>query len=108
MRDTDISSPLMISAATLMLDSESQKMKLSIYLNCGGLTLKKKLANTSTAFSNYLAKNGIKHELTNPYTLQENGVSKCANWTLNNLAHSMIADAQEVLQAKSLPTALWS
>src|SRR5260370_25956932 len=62
----------------------------------------------SMAFSNYLAKNGIKCELANPYTPQENGVSKCANWTLNNLAHSMIANAKEVLQAKSLPASLWS
>src|SRR5260370_6143121 len=63
---------------------------------------------TSTAFSSYLAENGIKCELTNAYTPQENGVSKCANWTLNNLAQSMIADAREVLQAKSLPVSLWS
>ena len=41
---------------------------------------------TSTAFGQYLAENGVKHELTNAYTLQENGVSKCANHTLNNLA----------------------
>ena len=40
---------------------------------------------TSTAFSQYLANNGIKCELTNAYTLQENGVSDCANCTLNNL-----------------------
>ena len=65
---------------------------------------------TSMAFSSYLAENGIKRELTNAYTLQENSVSKHANWTLNNLACSMIADAKEVevLQHKSLPTSLWS
>src|SRR5260370_24913725 len=63
---------------------------------------------TSMAFSNYLAKNRIKHELINPYTPQENGVSECANQTLNNLTQSMIADAREVLQVKSLPTSLWS
>ena len=49
------------------------------------------------AFSSYLAKNGIKRELTNAYTLQENSVSECANQTLNNLTQSMIADAKEVL-----------
>src|SRR5260370_1604194 len=41
---------------------------------------------TSMAFSQYLAENGIKPELTNAYTLQENSVSKHANHTLNNLA----------------------
>ena len=34
---------------------------------------------TSHAFSGYLAETGIKHELTNMYTHQENGVSECAN-----------------------------
>ncbi len=63
---------------------------------------------TSNAFSTYLADNGIKCELTNVYTPQENGVSKCANHTLNNLAWSMIADTKEVLQNKSLPPSLWS
>src|SRR5260370_38952980 len=63
---------------------------------------------TSTVFSSYLAENGIKCELTNAYTPQENGVSECANQTLNNLGQLMIADAREVLQAKSLPTSLWS
>ncbi len=63
---------------------------------------------TSNMFSTYLADNSIKHELTNVYTPQENSVSECANHTLNNLAWSMIADAKEVLQHKSLPTSLWS
>ena len=63
---------------------------------------------TSNAFSTYLAEHGIKHELTNAYTPQENSISKQANWTLNNLTYSMIADTKEVLQAKSLPSSLWS
>ena len=63
---------------------------------------------TSGAFNIYLAENGIKCETTNPYTLQENGVSEQANRTINNLACSMLADAKEVLQAKALPLALWS
>src|SRR5260221_3607223 len=63
---------------------------------------------TSSAFNTFLAENSIKRELTNPYTPQENGVSEQANRTINNLAHSMIADAQEVLKAKALPPALWS
>ncbi len=63
---------------------------------------------TSNIFSTYLADNGIKCELTNVYTPQENGVSEHANHTLNNLAQSMIADTKEVLQHKSLPASLWS
>src|SRR5260370_5954152 len=63
---------------------------------------------TSNAFSTYLADNGIKCKLTNAYTPQENGVSECANCTLNNLAQSMITDAKEVLQNKSLRPSLWS
>src|SRR5258708_37870926 len=63
---------------------------------------------TSSAFNTFLAENGIKREVTNPYTPQENGVSEWANHTINNLAHSMIANAREVLKAKALPPALWS
>ena len=63
---------------------------------------------TSSAFNTFLAKNGIKREVTNLYTPQENGVSEWANHTINNLAHSMIANAREVLKAKALPPALWS
>ena len=36
---------------------------------------------TSNAFSTYLAEHGIKRELTNAYTPQENSVSEWANWT---------------------------
>ncbi len=63
---------------------------------------------TSNNFSTYLAEHSIKCELTNTYTPQENSISEWANQTLNNLAHSMIADTKEVLQAKSLPSSLWS
>ena len=63
---------------------------------------------TSAVFSSYLAENGIKCELTNAYTPQENGVSECANCTMNNLACSMIANVKVVLQSKSLPASLWS
>ncbi len=63
---------------------------------------------TSSTFNTYLAEHGIKHEVTNAYTPQENGVSECANQTINNLAHSMMADVKEVLKSKSLPLSLWS
>jgi len=63
---------------------------------------------TSSTFNAYLAKHGIKHEVTNVYTPQENGVSEHANWTINNLTHSMMADMKEVLKSKSLPLSLWS
>jgi len=63
---------------------------------------------TSSTFNAYLAKHGIKHEVTNAYTPQENGVSEHANQTINNLTHSMMANAKEVLKSKSLPLSLWS
>ncbi len=40
----------------------------------------------STAFNSFLAECGIKHETTNVYTPQENGVSEHANRTINTLA----------------------
>ncbi len=61
----------------------------------------------SRNFTSYLAEHSIKHEITNAYTPQENGVSECANQTISTLTHSMIADTKEVLQAKSLPLSLW-
>ncbi len=63
---------------------------------------------TSSTFNAYLAEHGIKHEVTNAYTPQENGVSECANWTINNLTCSMMANMKEVLKSKSLPLSLWS
>ena len=63
---------------------------------------------TSGAFKAFLDEKGIKREVMNAYTPQENGVSECANRTLNNITRSMMADAKEVLQAKSLPLNLWS
>ena len=63
---------------------------------------------TSGAFKAFLDEKGIKREVTNAYTPQENGVSECANQTLNNLAHSMMADAKGVLQVKLLLPNLWS
>ncbi len=61
----------------------------------------------SHTFTSYLAEHGIKCEITNVYTPQENGVSERTNWTISTLACSMIADTKEVLQVKSLPLSLW-
>jgi len=63
---------------------------------------------SSQEFKSYLAEHGIKREITNAFTPQENGVSERANRTINNLARSMIADANEVLQAKQLPLSFWA
>ena len=60
------------------------------------------------AFSDFLSSCRVKHEVTNMYTPQENGVLEHANCTINNLVRSMIADAKEALNAKALPLALWS
>ncbi len=65
------------------------------------------VANICPTLSPHLAEHGIKCKITNTYTPQENGVSECANWRISTLAHSMIADTKEVLQAKSLPLSLW-
>ncbi len=40
----------------------------------------------SQAFSDFLLSCRVKHEVTNVYTPQENGVLECANRTINNLA----------------------
>ena len=59
-------------------EKETSKSLKILHMDGGG-------EYTSTAFSSYLAENGIKCELTNAYTPQENGVSEHANHTLNNL-----------------------
>src|SRR5258708_13444631 len=63
---------------------------------------------TSATFSSFLAECGIKCETMNTYTPQENGVSKCANRTINTLARSLLADANEVLKDKALHMTLCS
>ena len=41
---------------------------------------------TSGAFKAFLDEKGIKQEVMNAYTPQENGISECTNQTLNNIA----------------------
>ena len=47
-----------------------------------------------------LAKHGIKHNLSAPYTPQQNGVAERANRTVLEAARSMLA-------AKGVPVTLW-
>jgi hypothetical protein len=54
----------------------------------------------SKEFKSYLESKGIKHEKTNAYTPQENGVAERMNWTLVESAHSMLNDA-------NLPNSFW-
>jgi transposase InsO family protein len=54
----------------------------------------------SKEFKSYLESKGIKHEKTNAYTLQENGVAERMNCTLVESACSMLNDA-------NLPNSFW-
>ena len=81
-------------------EKETEKSLKIFWTNGGG-------EYTSKAFNAYLDEHGISWETTNAYTPQENGVAECVNWTINNLAQSMFADAKETLKAKSLPPNLW-
>src|SRR5258707_198000 len=101
--------PLKYSAESLVISVDQWKpLQLRVtdilsllWMNGGGEYM-------SQAFSNFLSSCRVKHEVTNAYTPQENGVLEHANRTINNLAQSMIADAKEALNAKALPLALWS
>ena len=53
------------------------------------------------AFDDFLAKNGIQHDKTAPFTPQQNGVAERANRTLMECARSM-------LHSKRLPSYLWA
>ena len=64
---------------------------------------------TSAEFSSYLAKEGIKHELTIPHTPQQNGVAKRLNRTLIKGVHTMLADSKlpHRFWAEALSTAVY-
>ena len=49
---------------------------------------------TSSEFASYLTKEGIKHELTIPHTLQQNGVAERLNRTLIESVRTMLADSK--------------
>ena len=55
---------------------------------------------TSTEFSNYCISNGIKRDLTAPYSPQQNGVAERKNRTVMSMVRAM-------LKAKDLPRELW-
>ena len=54
----------------------------------------------SKEFQDWLAKNGIRHETTAPYTPQQNGVAERANRTIMEAARSQ-------MHAKKIPMELW-
>jgi hypothetical protein len=56
---------------------------------------------TSRQFEAYLAKEGIKHQLTIPYTPQQNGVSERRNRTLMEMARCLLYE-------KKLPLNFWA
>ena len=64
---------------------------------------------TSNNFSSYLRKEGVRHELTIPNTLQQNGVAKRLNRTLVETAHTGLSGAKlpKKIWAKALNTAVY-
>ena len=64
---------------------------------------------TSTEFTSYLTKEGIKHELTIPHTPQQNGVAKRLNHTLIEAVRTMLADSKlpHRFWAEALSTAVY-
>ena len=56
---------------------------------------------TSHKFEEYLVKEGIKHQLTVPYTSQQNGVSERRNRTLMEMARCLLYE-------KKLPLKFWA
>jgi hypothetical protein len=62
----------------------------------------------SEAFKNFLAKEGIKHEVANPKTPLPCGAAEQENGTLNNRARSMLEYAKMVVKTKNLPPSFWN
>ena len=64
---------------------------------------------TSGKLENYLKKEGIKHELTIPKCLEQNGVAERFNKTLVEMVRSMLADSElpKSFWAKALVTAIY-
>ena len=54
----------------------------------------------STSLQDYFKSKGVHHEMTNPYTPQENSISERMNRTLIEMAHAMLSDT-------GLPNAYW-
>jgi len=60
-----------------------------------GLPIKKMRSENETKFKNtqvedFLDEEGIKHEFSSPYTPQQNGVVERKNWTLTDMARTML------------------
>jgi len=55
---------------------------------------------TSNEFKRYLHKQGIKHQLTAPYTSAQNGCTECTHQTIMDWA-------QEIRLSLNLPTNMW-
>ena len=60
-----------------------------------GLPIKKMRSDNGTEFKNtqveeFLDEEGIKHEFSSPYTPQQNGVVERKNWTLTDMARTML------------------
>lgn len=61
----------------------------------------------SEKFSSFLVSNGIKRQLTVPYTPQQNAVAERANRTLVEMARSMLIHVDEMFWAEAINTAAY-
>jgi hypothetical protein len=77
-----------------MVENETREKVASLRTDNGG-------EFTSTEFNDYCQNNGIKRQLTNSYTLQQNGVTERMNKTLMGMARFM-------MYFKGLRTKYWS
>ena len=82
--------------------------------NCSGKKIKTLRTDnggeyTSTEFEAYLRKKGIRHEVSTPYTPQQNGVSERLNRSLQEMALSQLVHAEllKSFWADSLATACY-
>ena len=77
----------------IMVQNESGEVVSKLRTDGGG-------EYTSNEFRSFCESNGIKHEVTAPYTPQHNGIAERKNRTIVNMVRSMIKE-------KGLPTYLW-
>ena len=77
-----------------MVETETEKHIKGLRTDRGGEYI-------STEFSNYCKEQGIRRQLTTPYTPQQNGIAERKNRTVMNMVRSMIAN-------KKVPRVFWT
>ena len=94
---------LHMHAESQSVNQESERSKLKILRSDSGTEY------LSNEFKRFLADNGIKHELSVPYTPQQNGVAERMNRTLLEMTRSMLhhKDIPEHFWAEAVQTAVY-